>query len=74
MRIVAENSDGSIEVLIPERFGLEVRLQELLEEHPELVLADLPEEDRHRKRIGGLISRDGHDPICPFLSFQWHSE
>ena len=57
MKILAELDDGTIEVLAPKPFNLEVRLQELLEQHPELVLADLSDEtDRSIWTIGWEVS------------------
>jgi len=57
MKILAELDDGTIKVLASKPFNLEVRLQELLEQHPELVLADLSDDaDRSIWTIGWEVS------------------
>lgn len=53
MKILSERPDGTLELLDPEPFPLEIHLQELLETHPSLVLADLVEDpDRQIWTIG----------------------
>jgi hypothetical protein len=59
VRVLSENCDGSIEILNPEPFDLEIRLQELLEQHPDLVLADLPsDQDRSIWTIGWEVATE----------------
>jgi hypothetical protein len=53
MKILSERPDGTLELLDPEPFPLEVHLQELLETHPSLVLTDtVDDQDRRIWTIG----------------------
>ena len=53
MKILSERPDGKLVLLDPEKFSLEVKLQELLEAHPSLVLTDTVDDpDRRIWTIG----------------------
>lgn len=59
MRIVAETADGSFQALTPSAFQQESSLQDLLEEHPALVLAGLGDEEiPHIWTIGWEVSTE----------------
>jgi len=57
MRLLVEGGDGRLEALRMHAFDSEIRLQEMIEEHPELVLAGLVEDDgREIWTIGWEVS------------------